>query len=245
MKTAFQKNRDQYVEGVHYLILEGSEFESFIKENNNPKLPNAVRRAFLWTELGVSVYARTINTPDALETYKKLKNSYFKSSINEFDIMRKMLDILENTKNQIEEARLISYQALNKAKSLEDKIHDRPDKGYVKASSIAVHLNLYSKTGLPHVQLVSAIARALAMKIRTSDSYEDEDIAIINEAIEDTCYWQVYYKPRGAEKIIDWFEKNKESIEFTDYYKINIQGHKKGEVKIHGYILNNIHYKVQ
>ena len=44
--------------------------------------------------------------------------------------------------------------------------------------------------------------------------YEDEHIAIITDLSKGNDFWQVFYKPTAVKKIIEWFNENKDAIEY-------------------------------
>ena len=68
------------------------------------------------------------------------------------------------------------------------------------------------------------------------------DVILLNEdAFIDV---QVYFKPKAAEDIIDWFNKNKDYIYYEIQYVRNTKKGKKGEIKEKGYKIEEICYKV-
>ena len=111
------------------------------------------------------------------------------------------------------------------------------------ASDIAEQLNLYSENKIPHSNLIGAIARKLGYKISYKHYYEDENVAIIKDITKNE-YWQVYFKSKAAEDIIDWFNKNKDYIYYEIQYVRNTKKGKKGEIKEKGYKIEEICYKV-
>jgi len=236
IRNTFKQHRDLYKRGIHYFTLEGQELHCFIQ--HNPRIiPQNMEKAFLWTKIGVFTYLHTLQDEISLDNRNAILQKLFRQSTNEFDILRSMIDSIEKT-------RLRANEAIERVQRLEDAIDITIGSEDVKAFEIAHHLNLYSKSGLPHTILVSAIAKLLKMKKGYKGYYRDEDIKIVPEQIDEDKYWQVYYRPAGAKKIVGWFKKNKATIEFTEYYKRNCPGGKKGEVKKHGYIVNSIKYVV-
>jgi phosphatidylserine/phosphatidylglycerophosphate/cardiolipin synthase-like enzyme len=130
---------------------------------------------------------------------------------------------------------------LDKIQEVEDKIDVVIKKDYIKGTNIAHQLKLYSVNKKPHVSIVGAIARSLKFKIDYKNYYQDDYIAIVGEHNDGNDYWQVYYKPMGADMIIEWFEKNKKDVYYEVIYK---RGQRAGEVKEKGYTINSIAYKV-
>lgn len=76
----FNRNKDRYVEGKHYIQLEGKDKAEFINRlENHDSLKNA-KTLYLWTEKGAFLHAKSLNTDKAWEVYDKLVDSYFKKT---------------------------------------------------------------------------------------------------------------------------------------------------------------------
>lgn len=76
----FNRNKDRYVEGKHFIKLEGKEKKEFINLNqfDLSTLKNA-KTVYLWTERGAFLHAKSLNTDKAWEVYDSLVEHYFKS----------------------------------------------------------------------------------------------------------------------------------------------------------------------
>lgn len=75
----FQRNRERYVEGIHYFKLEGDEKRDFC---NHTQIADSLKNAvwvYLWTERGAFHHAKSLNTDRAWEVYDSLVENYFKS----------------------------------------------------------------------------------------------------------------------------------------------------------------------
>ena len=75
--------------------------------------------------------------------------------------------------------------------------------------------------------------------------YEDEYIAIVPDISKGNDFWQIYYKPCAVEQITDWFDRNKQEIEYTVVYQRNTKYGTKGEIKEKGYKIDAVCYKVK
>nr|DAI90221.1 MAG TPA: hypothetical protein [Caudoviricetes sp.] len=76
----FNRNKDRYIEGKHYIQLEGKDKAEFINRlENHDSLKNA-KTLYLWTEKGAFLHAKSLNTDKAWEVYDKLVDSYFKKT---------------------------------------------------------------------------------------------------------------------------------------------------------------------
>lgn len=73
----FNRNRERYVEGKHFICLEGQEKREFV---NRPQIDDASKKAtklYLWTQKGAFLHAKSLNTDKAWEVYDHLVDSYF------------------------------------------------------------------------------------------------------------------------------------------------------------------------
>lgn len=72
----FNRNRDKYVEGRHFICLKGEELKEFKANGQIDLLPN-VHMLYLWTEKGTFLHAKSLNTDIAWEVYDRLIETYF------------------------------------------------------------------------------------------------------------------------------------------------------------------------
>lgn len=75
----FNRNKDRYHEGEHYICLTGGELRDYRAKNQNDVLPNA-NKLYLWTEKGAFLHAKSLNTDTAWEVYDRLVESYFQKA---------------------------------------------------------------------------------------------------------------------------------------------------------------------
>lgn len=72
----FNRNKDRYTEGKHFICLEGEDLRAF-KTNGQIVLPSKVNKLYLWTEKGAFLHAKSLNTDKAWEVYDHLVDTYF------------------------------------------------------------------------------------------------------------------------------------------------------------------------
>ena len=72
----FNRNKDRYIEGKHFICLEGDELKEF-KTNGQIVLPLKVNKLYLWTEKGAFLHAKSLGTDKAWEVYENLVDFYF------------------------------------------------------------------------------------------------------------------------------------------------------------------------
>lgn len=76
----FNNNKERYVRGKHYFVLEGVDKKTFI--SNCPKIQDGLMKAknvYIWTERGAFLHAKSLNTDKAWEVYDSLVEHYFQS----------------------------------------------------------------------------------------------------------------------------------------------------------------------
>lgn len=72
----FNRNKDRYVEGKHYICLKGEKLRDF-KTNGQIDLSLKLNKLYLWTKKGAFLHAKSLNTDTAWEVYDRLVDSYF------------------------------------------------------------------------------------------------------------------------------------------------------------------------
>lgn len=70
----FNHNKERYVEGKHYIRLEGDELKAFREIHD---LPSNLNKLYLWTEKGAFLHAKSLNTEEAWAVYENLVDTYF------------------------------------------------------------------------------------------------------------------------------------------------------------------------
>lgn len=67
----FQRNRQRYTKGVHFLELEGAGLKEFKDSIGNPDYLKFTSNLYLWTVSGVRLLAKTCRSEEAWELYEK------------------------------------------------------------------------------------------------------------------------------------------------------------------------------
>ena len=180
-----------------------------------------------------------------IETEKRYRNILNNSNNTNqlINIMQNAINYMRENNIRVDNLKIGLNDVKEDVKDLKSKLDIKIGKDYCLASDIAEQLNLYSENKIPHSNLIGAIARKLGYKISYKHYYEDENVAIIKDITKNE-YWQVYFKPKAAEDIIDWFNKNKDYIYYEIQYVRNTKKGKKGEIKEKGYKIEEICYKV-
>lgn len=241
-KRNFNSNKKHFVEKVDYFFVKPKDVEKY--EIRTSEINNA--GTYLITESGYLMLVKSLTDDLAWKVQRELINNYFRYKEivpnNEFDIMRMCIDRLENIKYGMKKLESNQKEQDDKIKDIEEKMDITISNDDSIASDVAHQLKLYSESGLPHSNLIGAIARHLKFKVGYKKWYKDEYIKIIGSKNGDFEHWQVYYTPKGADAIIKWFEDNKDSIGYEILYK---RGMKKGTIKEKGYYVSGVNFKVK
>lgn len=75
----FQYNKRKYVEGKHYIKLEGEELREFKSRLDGQDSLKFAHTFYLWTERGALLHAKSLNTDKAWEVYDYLVDYYFRA----------------------------------------------------------------------------------------------------------------------------------------------------------------------
>lgn len=125
IRNNFNRNRDRYVSGIHYYLLEGAEFQAF-KATNQIDLPLNINSMYLWTEKGALLHAKSLNTDRAWEVYQELVDTYFRVKelqqphMSQIQILQQAINILAE-----QEKKLIAIEGTVSA--IKDTIIQEPD----------------------------------------------------------------------------------------------------------------------
>lgn len=74
----FNRNKDRYVEGVDYYRLDGASKSEFLSKHQFDVSKKNTQPLYLWTESGVLMHAKSLNTDKAWEVYRHLVETYFR-----------------------------------------------------------------------------------------------------------------------------------------------------------------------
>lgn len=271
-KRNFNNNKDKFIENEDYFRITMKEYREIFTPNEKPGRGNPTFEVILLTEMGYLMLVRTFSDALAWQIQRALVLNYFRTKQiiqevqqvqpqeteiimpqNEFDVMRKMIDYLEEQRRQSERTEQALKLVEERVNQITEQLEERPEvimipdstgPTYLKASDIAHQLKLYSVNGLPHNRIIGAIARKLGFKINIRNFYQDDYIMIAKEGDDEYSTWQVYYTQEGADKIIDWFNKNKEDIYYESYYKKKSKYGDVGDVREAGYKVGGVRWAI-
>lgn len=82
----FNRNKNRYIEGKHYIALEGDNKNDFLNQGQFDRGLKNAKALYLWTEKGAFLHAKSLNTDEAWEIYDRLVETYFKVKESVIDI---------------------------------------------------------------------------------------------------------------------------------------------------------------
>ncbi len=99
----FNRNKERYIEGKHYICLEGEELRKF-KTIHQFDESSRINKLYLWTEKGAFLHAKSLNTDTAWEVYDQLVDNYFKKQkqLSPVEMMRLQLRMIDDHESRIE-----------------------------------------------------------------------------------------------------------------------------------------------
>lgn len=103
----FNRNKERYIEGKHFIALTGDEKKEFINKNQNDFSSFGKAKAiYLWTEKGAFLHAKSLNTDKAWEVYDHLVDTYFevkKPPLTQLEILQQSVEILNRHDAEIKQ----------------------------------------------------------------------------------------------------------------------------------------------
>ena len=111
----FNHNKERYVEGKHYIRLEGDDLKAFREIHD---LPSNLNKLYLWTEKGAFLHAKSLNTDEAWAVYENLVDTYFNK--------KKPLTALEQLQLTQQAVLEVKEQVDSVNKDLQDFKNDMP-----------------------------------------------------------------------------------------------------------------------
>lgn len=166
----FNNNKDRYVEGKHYICLQGKELKDFKNETENFGFDKRLNKLYLWTKKGAFLHAKSLNTDIAWEVYDRLVDDYFdkreKKRQESLDSINDTINIFSDLQKRAgcpEEIQLLTAKTIFEeftGKQLPLMI--KADKQYYDTVYIARKAGIYVKSsGKPAEKAVNEIIRRL------------------------------------------------------------------------------------
>lgn len=214
----FNRNKERYVEGKHYIALEGSKKNDFLNQGQFDRGLKNAKTLYLWTKKGAFLHAKSLNTDVAWEVYDKLVDEYFEltekkkreslETVNE--TVKLLTGLLENAGCSAQIQLLTAKTIIEQNTDIVLPIMIQSDKQYYDTTYIARKVGIHvERSGKPAENAVNEIIRRLDL---TDDMY--------TETWESKGKWQGTvrkYAPDVIEMVKGWCIDNgyPEEIEYV------------------------------
>ncbi|WP_404427277.1 ORF6N domain-containing protein [Ureibacillus chungkukjangi] len=154
----FQRNKNRYQQGIHYFALTGEELRKFKTERQNDASIKHAAVLYLWTEQGVWLHTKSINTNQAHQAIQALIESYFSItnktkepqtlaiSFEQFEQLGRRVDALEQLAKN---ATLHTGEQARLRKAVGARVNElTADKGAQKKLYSSLYAALYERYGV-------------------------------------------------------------------------------------------------
>lgn len=121
----FARNQKRYVEGKHFILLQGDQLRQFKSEYANCGIAPNINKLYLWTEKGAWLHAKSLNTDEAWEAYERLVDEYY--NVKEHAINLQMLSPQLQALVSLELRQKELEQKLNEAQKQVEAVQHRLD----------------------------------------------------------------------------------------------------------------------
>lgn len=125
IKNNFANNKERFVEGKHYILLEGNNLRGFKREVNNIDLvAQNVNKFYLWTEQGASRHSKILDTDMAWKQFDILEETYFKAKdvIPQLNNLSPQLQLLINMEIEQKQMKEEIHQVKSEVKGIRDVV---------------------------------------------------------------------------------------------------------------------------
>jgi hypothetical protein len=86
IQVNFNRNKERYKEGKHFILLQGNELKQFKATYQIDNQLKFATKLYLWTEKGAWLHAKSLNTDEAWEAYERLVDEYYSIKENALNI---------------------------------------------------------------------------------------------------------------------------------------------------------------
>ncbi|WP_135553268.1 ORF6N domain-containing protein [Paenibacillus cymbidii] len=90
----FNRNKNRYDEGKHYIALQGEEKRNFLNLHQNDLGSKNASILYLWTEKGAWMHAKSLNTDAAWSAYEMLVDDYYRVKAVSVPRIQRLFDSL-------------------------------------------------------------------------------------------------------------------------------------------------------
>jgi len=127
----FNRNKDRYTQGKHFIALQGEDKKRFLNLHQNDLGSKNTQILYLWTEKGAWLHAKSLNTDEAWEAYEKLVDEYYRiresvpKSLSQLEIMQLAINQLVEQEQKVKKLEAQQQQQNSRLEQIENKIEKR------------------------------------------------------------------------------------------------------------------------
>ena len=170
----FNRNKDRYTEGKHYVCLKGKEKNDFINKNQNDFSSYAKAKGlYLWTEKGALLHAKSLNTEKAWQVYDYLVDFYFRVK----EEKQQETEIITSTKN-------MEVELKDSIKVFREMMEIADELGIcVRVKSLLAHKSIlkHNRIGIAKKLTFEEVAYELAYELACAIMYQGCQDRIIDD----------------------------------------------------------------
>ncbi|HBE9530708.1 TPA: ORF6N domain-containing protein [Clostridioides difficile] len=122
----FNNNKDRFIEGKHYFLLQGDDLKNFKGIHTEYENLKFTSKMYLWTERGANRHCKILDTDKAWEQFDNLEETYFKvkqqkpSCIE--DVLIESLKEMKDLRLQVNQANNIALEAKTEVKTIKEVV---------------------------------------------------------------------------------------------------------------------------
>lgn len=108
----FNRNKDRYKEGKHYIALTGESKREFLNLHQIEDGSKNAQILYLWTEKGAWLHAKSLNTDKAWDAYEMLVDEYYtvKDNVVPLSKDQALVTVLRTTADLVEDTQAIKNE---------------------------------------------------------------------------------------------------------------------------------------
>lgn len=171
----FNRNKDRYVLGKHYICLEGEDLRDF-KTSGQIDLSLKINKLYLWTQKGALLHAKSLNTDQAWDVYERLVDSYFtvQNTVNKelspnLQFMKSLVEDLERKEladrerdRKIQEVKETADKAVQIADNIREAV--KPITDDWRNESVAKMRRIAQASGLAYKDVTWSLYKELELR---------------------------------------------------------------------------------
>ncbi|MEC5403412.1 ORF6N domain-containing protein [Clostridioides difficile] len=122
----FNNNKDRFIEGKHYFLLQGDDLKNFKGIHTEYENLKFASKMYLWTERGANRHCKILDTDKAWEQFDNLEETYFKVKQQKLtcieDVLIESLKEMKDLRLQVNQANNIALEAKTEVKTIKEVV---------------------------------------------------------------------------------------------------------------------------